>query len=85
MRIAAWLTAGGIAGLCAGLVLDALVRMPVRELRILQLLLIVLGAVLAAFVFEGAKTAAGGTDPAESTDPPSPPVPPTRRFAVRKR
>ena len=82
MRIVSWLTLGGIAGLVAGLGLDALVKMPVPELRILQLLLIALGAIVAAFIFEGAKTAAGGMDPAASTDPPAPAA---RRAVVRRR
>lgn len=71
MGIKSWLLVGGLAGLAAGLVLDALVDgIPPLELRFVQVLLILVGAMVAAFVYDGSKLAAGGMEPSVSTDRP---------------
>lgn len=68
MRVRSWLVLGGVAGLVVGLIIDSFLELPTLEMRLVQLGLVLFGAVVAAFVFEGAKTVTAGMDPAASTD-----------------
>jgi hypothetical protein len=68
MRVKSWLLLGGIVGLVVGLLVDALLELPLLEMRLLQVGLVLFGAVVAAFVFEGAKAVTSGMNPNVSTD-----------------
>jgi hypothetical protein len=68
MRIKIWLMLGALVGLVAGIVIDSLLRLPTLELRLLQLVLVLFGAVVAAFIYEGAKAVTSGMNPAATTD-----------------
>jgi len=68
MRIKIWLTLGALVGLVAGILIDSMLKLPTLELRLLQLVLVLFGAVVAAFVYEGAKAVTSGMNPAASTD-----------------
>ena len=70
MRVSRWLLLGALAGLVAGIVVDSMLHLPTAELRIVQLLLVVFGAAVSAFVFEGARIVTAGMNPNLSTDPP---------------
>jgi hypothetical protein len=70
MGVRAWLLLGGLCGLVAGLILDAVVEASTAYLRAAQVLLVLFGAAVSAFVYEGAKTVTGGREPAASTDRP---------------
>ena len=68
MRIKNWLILGALVGLVAGVVIDSLLKLPTLELRLLQLVLVLFGAVVAGFVYGGAKAVTSGRNPAVSTD-----------------
>jgi hypothetical protein len=68
MKKRTWLLLGGLAGLLAGLVLDALVPIAPLYLRIAQVGLILVGAGVSAFVYGGARAVTGGAEPTRSTD-----------------
>ncbi|MEO7794088.1 MAG: hypothetical protein ABIV06_04885 [Thermoanaerobaculia bacterium] len=71
MRLKTWLLMGGLAGLVGGLLLEGVLHeLPVFYLRMAQLTMIVFGAVVAAFVYEGARAVTGGREPSQSTDRP---------------
>ena len=70
MRLRTWLIVGGLAGLAGGLLVDIVLPLPALYLRLLQAAMIVLGAVVAAFIYEGARVVTGGREPNHSTDRP---------------
>jgi hypothetical protein len=63
-----WLLFGAVAGLLAGLLLDAVIPISPAYLRWVQLGLVVIGAAVAAFVHQGARAVTGDREPAQSTD-----------------
>lgn len=78
MQITKWLIAGGIAGLLAGIALEVIVGPDLPATRWVQLVLVLFGAAVAAWVYESAKAVTQGREPTRSTDRP-------RRFARRSR
>lgn len=70
MGLKTYLLMGALAGLVAGLLIDAVADLETTYMRAVQLLLIVFGAIVSAFMYEGARAVTGGREPAESTDPP---------------
>ena len=68
MRMKNWLILGALVGLVAGVVIDSLLKLPTLELRLLQLVLVLFGAVVAGFIYEGAKAVTSGMNPAATTD-----------------
>lgn len=70
MGVKTYLLMGALAGLVAGLLIDVVVDLPTAYMRVVQVLLIGFGAVVAAFMYEGARAVTGGREPAESTDRP---------------
>lgn len=70
MGLKTYLLMGALAGLVAGLLLDVILKLPTAHMRIVQLLLIGFGAMVAAFMYQGARAVTGGREPSESTDPP---------------
>lgn len=70
MRLTTWLIFGALAGLGGGLLLDSVLHLPTMYMRLVQLSLIVFGAVVAAFVYEGARAVTGGREPKHFTDRP---------------
>jgi hypothetical protein len=81
MGLRPWLIYGAGAGLLAGILVDLMFDLPTVPLRVAQIVLVLFGAAVSAFVYEGSKLAAGGGEPARSTDPPAV----RRRFAIRRR
>lgn len=70
MGLKIWLLLGSLCGLVAGLLLDAVVPVPPAYLRAVQLGLVAFGAIVAAFIYDGARLMAGGREPTRSTDRP---------------
>lgn len=77
MGVKSYLLMGALAGLVAGLLIDVIMDLSTTYMRILQLLLIGFGALVSAFMYEGARAVTGGREPSKSTDPPR------RRWAWR--
>ena len=71
MKTKTWILLGSLAGLLAAIALDFVVSGNSLLLRLGQLSFVLLGAMVAGFVFEGAKAVTGGADPARSTDDPA--------------
>lgn len=63
-----WLLLGGLFGLIAAVLLDVLLEVPPTYLRLAQLAMVALGALVAAFVYEGARLVTDGREPARSTN-----------------
>jgi hypothetical protein len=70
MGVKTYLLMGALAGLVAGVLIDVVVDLPTAYMRVVQVLLIGFGAVVAAFMYEGARAVTGGREPSESTDRP---------------
>ena len=77
MGVRIWLLMGALAGLIAGILVDVVVDVPSRNLRVAQTAMILFGALVAAFVYRGARAVTEGREPSLSTDPPH------RRWVVR--
>jgi hypothetical protein len=77
MGVKIWLVMGAVAGLVAGILIDALLDLPTLYMRLTQAAMILFGAVVAASVYEGARVVTEGQEPTKSTDRPR------RRWAVR--
>ncbi len=78
MKVSVWLWMGALTGLVAGLLVDAVVDLPTRYMRWTQLAMVIFGAIVAAFVYEGARAVTLGREPSHSTDAPR------RRGAIRQ-
>lgn len=70
MRLRTWMILGGLAGLAGGILLDTVLQIPTVYLRLLQAAMILFGAFVAAFVYEGATAVTQGGEPNHSTDRP---------------
>lgn len=70
MGVKIWLLMGALAGLVAGILIDMVIDLPTAYMRVVQVVLIGFGAVVAAFVYEGARVVTGGREPSVSTDRP---------------
>lgn len=79
MGVKIWLLMGGLSGLVAGLLMDIVLNLPPLYMRLTQVAMVIFGAVVAAFVYEGARAVTGGREPSLSTDRPRP------RWVVRLR
>jgi len=77
MNVKVWLGFGALVGLIAGLLLDRLLEIPTTYMRLAQVAMVICGAVVAAFIYEGARAATQGGEPNHSTDRPR------RRWAIR--
>jgi hypothetical protein len=77
MNVKVWLGLGALAGLFAGLILDRLLDIPTTYMRLTQVAMVIFGAVVAAFVYEGARAVTQGGEPNHSTDRPR------RRWTIR--
>ena len=78
MNVKVWLWMGALTGLVAGLVLEVWIDLPVRYMRLAQVAMVVFGAIVAAFVYEGARAVTLGEEPNHSTDHPR------RRRVIRR-
>jgi hypothetical protein len=79
VRTKIWYLTGGLCGLFAGLVAERILEVEPIYLRVLQVALVIFGAMIAASVYKGAYLVAGGHEPTESTDRPG------RRRWLRRR
>lgn len=70
MGVKIWLVMGAVTGLAAGLLLEGVLDMPPLYMRLMQVAMIVFGAMIAAFVYEGARAVTAGREPNLSTDRP---------------
>jgi hypothetical protein len=70
MNVKVWLGLGALVGLIAGLMLDSLLDIPTTYMRLAQVAMVLFGAVVAAFVYEGARAVTLGGEPNHSTDRP---------------
>jgi hypothetical protein len=70
MRLRTWLLMGALAGLVAGLLVDRVIDLAPLYMRLTQVAMILFGAVVAAFVYEGARAVTEGREPSHSTDQP---------------
>ena len=68
MQVTKWLIAGAISGLLAGIALEAIVGQDLPATRWVQLVFVLLGAAVAAWVYESAKAVTEGREPTRSTD-----------------
>lgn len=82
MGVKIWLLMGGLSGLVAGLLIDLILDLPTLYLRLTQIAMVLFGAIVAAFVYEGARAVTGGREPSLSTDRPRRRWP--FRFATRR-